>query len=146
MLSGTDINIHPQAPELTDPPPPQDPCYTEEDIQYKVENAGLDNVDISEQASVEECRTHCRHLQIGDGLELVRLFKYFLFVGPSMKQSTSHIVQATPNADASRIWTWTSPDKRKLTEPLAMWNASMIAASVAAVLVAAALAALTQAV
>ena len=41
-----------------------EPCYTEEDVQYKVENMGLDNVDISEQTSAEECRANCRYFQV----------------------------------------------------------------------------------
>lgn len=41
-----------------------EPCYTEEDVQYKVEKAGLDNVDTSSQTSAEECRTHCRYVTI----------------------------------------------------------------------------------
>ena len=41
-----------------------EPCYTEEDVQYKVENMGLDNVDISEQTSAEACRANCRYFQV----------------------------------------------------------------------------------
>ena len=42
------------------------PCYTEDDVQYKVELDGLTNLNSYDedkhQASMEDCRTYCRHL------------------------------------------------------------------------------------
>ena len=42
------------------------PCYTEDDVQYKVENEGLTNLNAAdgdkEQDSMGDCRTYCRHL------------------------------------------------------------------------------------
>ena len=51
--------------------------------------------------------------------------QYFLFIGtPMMKQSTSPMIRKIPNADASQIWTWASPGKRKLAESLVTWIVS----------------------
>merc|ERR1719264_215526 len=40
------------------------PCYTEDDVQYKVENEGLTNLNAAdgdkEQDSMGDCRTYCR--------------------------------------------------------------------------------------
>ena len=43
-----------------------EPCYTEDDIQYKIENIdGLTNLNAADadkkKASMEECKTYCRH-------------------------------------------------------------------------------------
>ena len=43
-----------------------EPCYTEDDIQYKIENIdGLTNLNAADadkkKASMEECMTYCRH-------------------------------------------------------------------------------------
>ena len=43
-------------------------CYTEEGVQYKVELDGQTNLNADDgdkqQASMEECRTYCRHLNL----------------------------------------------------------------------------------
>ena len=44
-----------------------EPCYTEDDIQYKIENIdGLTNLNADDedkqQSSMEDCRTYCRHI------------------------------------------------------------------------------------
>ena len=43
-----------------------EPCYTENDIQYKIENDGLENLNAAnvdkQKDSMEECRTYCRQL------------------------------------------------------------------------------------
>ena len=40
----------------------KDPCYTEENVQYKMEEDGLNLEITSTPNSAEECRTYCRHL------------------------------------------------------------------------------------
>ena len=41
-------------------------CYTEDDVRYHVETAGLTNLNAAEtdkyQDSMEDCRTYCRHI------------------------------------------------------------------------------------
>ena len=61
--------------------PAPEPCYTEEDVQYKVENINMTNVDISEQDSAEECRANCRHFHRSTlcGRQLKQGWKYSVF-------------------------------------------------------------------
>ena len=39
-----------------------DPCYTEENVMYKVLHGGLENLVKTTKDSAEECRTYCRHV------------------------------------------------------------------------------------
>ena len=98
-----------------------EPCYTEGDVQYKVENINMTNVDISEQDSAEECRANCRCLQ---QLCIMRLptNNFFLIPGPFRLLSTLLTTRATPNADVSRTWTWMLSGRIKRAESLAMSN------------------------
>ena len=38
------------------------PCYTEDDVLYKAANDGVSALGTSDQATIEDCRDHCRHL------------------------------------------------------------------------------------
>ena len=106
----------------------RDACYTEEDVQYKMKEDGLNLEIATTPASAEECRTYCRHLFKNPKILLYgrmggyHIIMNFIFLGtPMMKQSTSPSTRAIPNADVSHISTWMSAGERKVAESLAMW-------------------------
>ena len=106
----------------------RDACYTEEDVQYKMKEDGLNLEIATTPVSAEECRTYCRHLFKNPKILLYgrmggyHIIMNYIFLGtPMMKQSTSPLIRAIPNADVSHISTWMSPGEKKVAESLAMW-------------------------
>ena len=116
-----------------------EPCYTEDDIQYKIENIhGLTNLNadddwnaIHNSSSVEDCRTYCRHKEHkGSQYRRDPIVQIFVFIGtPTQRQRTSLTIRATANATVSKITTWKRPDKIKVEGFLATCNV-MIACNV----------------
>ena len=96
-------------------------CYTE-DTGYDLGKVGLTNLGTSDQATMEECRAYCRHLNT-----LIIYIEFgTLFVIPAgtptlTRQSTSPTEGWKMNADASLVTTWVWPAEIPgMTKSLAM--------------------------
>ena len=105
------------------------PCYTEYSVKYYLANDGLTDLNADEtdrqQDSIEDCRTHCRHLssfifhgsQEG-GFQNVQIF---VSVGTHMKtQSTSLTIGTTTIVFVSQTTTWMLPGNISTNKFLAM--------------------------
>ena len=108
-------------------------CYTEFDIQYKIENInGLTNLNADvkdkQQASTEDCRTYCRHIEHGSQYRRDQIVQIFVFTGtPTQRRNTSlsrWTVDQQPRtcASVSKITTWKRPGSIKRNGFLAMCN------------------------